>query len=55
MLRCKASDAPELYRLAEQIAQLTNPQLFMDLREMAEAERRAEVETLKSQMEELMH
>jgi DNA-binding transcriptional regulator YbjK len=53
MLKVLASEAPELYLLAEMIARYTNAHCHMDLRDMAEAERKAEVETLKAWFEEL--
>jgi hypothetical protein len=53
MLRVLASEAPELVYLAEMIAAYTNAHIHMDLRDMPEAERRAEVERLKCWMEEL--
>jgi hypothetical protein len=48
-------DAPTLYLLADMIARYTNAALFWDLRDMAEAERLAEVATLKAMFEELIH
>jgi hypothetical protein len=55
MISCYASDAPELVFLAELIARYTNAHCHMDLRDMAEAERIAEVDRLKSWFEELTH
>ncbi len=48
-------DGQTFYFLASLIAAYTNAQLFYDLRDMPERERRAEIEILKSWMEELMH
>jgi hypothetical protein len=53
MLKVYASEAPELVYLAEMIARYTNAHCHMDLRDMAEAERAAEVETLKAWFMEL--
>jgi hypothetical protein len=50
-----ASEAPELYYLAELIARYTNAHCHYDLAQMAEAERAAEVTQLKAWFEELTH
>lgn len=55
MISCTASADPDLYYLATLIAAYVNAHCHMDLRDMAEAERRAEVEQLKIWFEELMH
>ena len=48
-------DGKTFYFLASIIAAYMNAHMFYDLRDMPEAERLAEIETLKSWMEELMH
>lgn len=52
-LRVYASDAPELVTLAERIAVLSNPQLFADIRDMPEGERRAALDEAKAEFEEM--
>lgn len=53
-LRVTASEAPELYYLSEMLARYVNAHCFYDLRDMPEAERLAEVETLKAWIQELL-
>lgn len=53
MIRVYASDAPELVALAERIAMLTNPQLFADMRDMPDVERRAALDEAMEEMEEM--
>lgn len=53
--RFYASDCPEAVFLATYLAQLTNPHLFMDLRNMPEVERRAEIAVVTAMLEELAH
>jgi hypothetical protein len=48
-------DAATLYLLADMIARYVNAHLFYDLRGIGEAERQAEVETLKAMVEEMIH
>lgn len=52
-IHCPASTAPDLYRIAVQIAELTNPVLFWDLRQMDDLERRAAIADLEAEFEEL--
>jgi hypothetical protein len=54
MIRCYASDAPELYRLAIVIAQLANPVLFWDMKQMDDLERRAALAEAVAAFEELI-
>jgi len=48
-------DGKTFYFIASLIAAYTNVHMFFDLRDMPEAERLAEIEMLKSWMDELMH
>ena len=52
-LRVTASEAPELVYLSEMLARYINAHCFYDLRDMPEAERLAEVERLRSWIQEL--
>lgn len=54
-LKPSAIDFPLVNMLSEMICRYTNAHCHLDLREMPEAERLAELETLKKQLEELMH
>ena len=53
-LRVTASEAPELVFLFEMLARYVNAHCFYDLCDMPEAERLAEVEQLRSWIEELL-
>lgn len=53
-LKVTASEAPELFYLSEMLARYVNAGCHFDLRDMPEAERLAEVETLKAWIEELL-
>lgn len=56
MIRILASEEgfDEIFLRAILIAQYTNPQLFYDLRDIPEAERLAELDKAKNEMEELI-
>ena len=53
-LRVTASEAPELFYLSEMLARYVNANCWFDLRDMPDAERLAEVEQLRSWIEELL-
>ena len=53
MISCTASAAPDLYRLATEIAQLVNAHVHWDMRQMDDLERRALIVELKAEFEEL--
>lgn len=52
-LRVVASEAPELVYLSELLARYVNAHCHYDLRDMPEAERMAEVETIRAWLQEL--
>ncbi len=53
-LRVTASEAPELVYLSEMLARYVNANCWFDLQDMPEPERLAEVEQLRSWIEELL-
>ena len=53
MIAVTASAAPDLYRLATEIAILTNPVLFWDMRQMDDLERRALLADKLAEFEEM--
>ena len=55
ILRFVESQCPEAVFLATYLAALVNPHVHMDLQQMPEAERQAEIETVKDMLEELSH
>ena len=56
-LRIKPSDEdyPLINMLSYMISVYKNPQLFWDIKDMSETERLAEVSTLETMLEELLH